>query len=208
MKLHGHPQSSSCRKVLMAFAEKGHDVELVVVDLFARANRTPSHLELHPFGLVPVLEDGDFRLFESRAILRYLDGRLGPPSLVPNDARERARMDESMSVDQSYVAPNLRMLAIERLLRKRDGLPARADYVETAEQGLRDAFAAIDATLAKRTWLAGDTFTLADISLVPYVANLSLVGAAHVIERTPHVRAWWERASARPSWKKAVAPAS
>src|SRR3979411_2371133 len=115
MKVHGHPQSSCTRKVLVTLAEKGRRADLVVVDLFAHAQKSATHLARHPFGVIPVLEDDDgFVLYESRAIIRPLDATLDGPSLTPREARERARMDQWLSVDQSYVGPHTRALAIER----------------------------------------------------------------------------------------------
>jgi glutathione S-transferase len=206
MKVHGHPLSSCTRKVLVTLAEKNRSAELVVVDLFAHAQKSAAHLARHPFGVVPVLEEDDgFVVYESRAILRHLDATLEGPSLTPRDARERARMDQWLSVDQSYVGPHTRALAIERLLRPREGLAVREDVCRASEEALAAAFGVYDRALAAgREWLAGDSFSLADISLMPYVASLPMIGAAHTIERAPNVRAWWSRVSARPSWKSVV----
>jgi glutathione S-transferase len=205
MKVHGHPLSSCTRKVLLTLAEKNRRADLVVVDLFAHAQKSGAHLARHPFGVVPVLEEDDgFVMYESRAIIRHLDATLEGISLTPRDARERARMDQWLSVDQSYVGPHTRALAIERLLRPREGLAVRDDVCRAAEDALANAFAVYDRALADREWLAGDAFSLADISLMPYVASLPMIGAAHVIERASNVRAWWSRASSRPSWKSVV----
>ena len=207
MKIYGHPLSSCTRKVLMLLAEKGRDTDFEIVDLFAHAQRSPEHLARHPFGVVPVLVDGDFVLYESRAILRYLDARCDGDSLTPKGARAVARMNQWLSVDQSYVAPHTRSLAIERLLRKREGLEPRADIVDAAEKALATAFETIDCALAGSTWLAGDAISLADLSLTPYVASLPMIGAAHTIANRPHLAGWWERVSARPSWKSVIARA-
>jgi len=208
MKIYGHPQSSSTRKVLFALAEKNQPFEFEVVDLFAHAQKSIAHLSRHPFGMVPVLEDGDFSLYESRAILRYLDARFSPSSLTPPSTQGRARMDQFMSIDQSYVAPHCRALAIERLLRKRDGMPARADITEAAEQGLRTAFSIVDRALQRHAHVACDSFSLADISLAPYVASLPMIGADRTVADCPHVLAWYGRITMRPSWKNMMARTS
>lgn len=205
MRIYGHPLSSCTRKVLVTIAEKGRRAELVVVDLFAHAQKSPAHLARHPFGVVPVLEEDDGHvLYESRAMIRHLDATLDGPSLTPSAPRQRAVMDQWLSVDQSYVAPHTRALAIERLLRPREGLPVREDVCRASEEALATAFAVHDRALADRTWLAGDSISLADISLMPYVASLPMIGATHVVEDMPNLRAWWARASERPSWKSIV----
>ena len=205
MKLYGHPLSSCTRKVLMTFAEKATHVDVVPVDLFTGAHKQPEHLARHPFGVVPVLDDDGFVLFESRAIVRYLDSRLGGASLVPAAAPERARMDQWLSVDQSYVAPHVRALAIQRIVRKHDGHPADPAVVDEAERALAQAFATIDRALSGARYLAGELFSLADISLMPYVAGLAMVEASHVLGDLRHVTRWWDEVSARAAWRRAIA---
>src|SRR4051794_32297276 len=125
MKLYGHPLSSCTRKVLVTLAEKRHnDAQLLSVDLFSGAHKKEGYLARHPFGVVPVLDEDGFVLLESRAIVRYLDARLDGPPLTPTSLKERARMDQWLSVDQAYVAPHTRSLAIERIVRKHEGLDA------------------------------------------------------------------------------------
>ena len=204
MKLHGHPLSSCTRKVLLTAAEKDARIDLVPVDLFTGEHKQPAHLARHPFGVVPVLDDAGFVLYESRAIVRYLDARLPGPPLVPADLRDRARMDQWLSVDQSYVAPHVRSLAIQRVLRPRDGLAPDPAVVGDAERALTQAFAALDRALADARFLAGPAFSLADISLMPYVAGLAMVEAAHLIGDLRHLGRWWSEVSSRPSWRRAI----
>src|SRR5262245_37977023 len=105
MKIYGHPMSTCTRKVLTVLAEKGHEAEFVLVDLLKGEQKQPDHLARQPFGVVPVLDDNGFRIYESRAIIRYLDEKLGGTSLTPTDMVGRALMNQWMSVEQSYLAP-------------------------------------------------------------------------------------------------------
>jgi glutathione S-transferase len=204
MKVYGHPLSSCTRKVLVAFAEKGIVPQFSQVDLFEGAHKAPGHLARHPFGVVPVLEDEDFVLYESRAILRFLDARFAAPALTPASPRERARMDQWMSVDQSYVAPYTRALAVERILKKHRGQMPDGSLERAAEGALRSALDVYNRALEGREFLAGDAFSLADISLMPYVASLAMLDAEPLLESAPHVRAWWSRCRERPSWRAVV----
>jgi glutathione S-transferase len=205
MKLYGHPLSSCTRKVLTVAAEKAAALELTVVDLMTGTHKQPAHLARHPFGVVPVLDDDGFVMYESRAIIRYLDTRLPGVALTPASPRARARMDQWLSVDQSYVAPQVRTLVVNRILRKHQGLAMDEAAMAEAERSLVDAFAAIDRALAGDRYLAGDTFSLADVSLMPYVAGLPMVEAPHVISGLRELSRWWEQVSARPSWRQATA---
>jgi glutathione S-transferase len=204
MKVHGHPLSTCTRKVLMTLAEKGVRPEFHLVDLFAGDHKKDAHLAIHPFGVIPVLEDEDFRVYESRAILRYLETRFPTPALTPTSIRDVARMDQWLSVDQSYVAPHTRALAIERILKKHRGIDPDPVAERDAEAALTVAFRTIDRALAASPYLAGDALSLADISLVPYVASLPMLGAAHLLDDARHLSGWFERVSARAAWRSVL----
>jgi glutathione S-transferase len=204
MKLYGHPLSSCTRKVLCTLAEKSATAELVTIDLLAGEHHQPAYLAHHPFGVIPVLDDGGWKLYESRAIIRYLDATRPGPRLVPSAPREVARMDQWLSVDASYIAPHTRTLANQRIVRPHRGLAPEPAPIAEAEAALVRAFAVIDRALADTRHLAGDAFTLADISLAPYVAGLAMVGAEHVAADRPHLARWWAAVSERPSWRRAV----
>ncbi len=208
MKVYGHPLSSCTRKVLITLAEKGQPWELIVVDLFTAEQRASAHMARHPFGVVPVLADDGFVLYESRAIVRYLDRRFPDPPLVPSSARAAARMDQWLSVDQSYVAPHTRALAIERIVKKHEGKEPDLAVTRASEGALSSALAVYDRALAESTFLGGEAFSLADVSLMPYVASLPMIGAQHLLAPLASLRAWWERAQSRPSWRALMAPAS
>lgn len=201
MKVYGHPLSSCTRKVFITLAEKGHKAELTTVDLFVAEQKASAHLARHPFGVVPVLDDDGFVLYESRAIIRYLDDKLGGTPLVPKAPRDIARMNQWLSVDQSYIGPHTRALAIERIVKKHEGQAPDPAAERVAEGTLASTFAVLDRALEGATYLAGETFSLADISLMPYVASLPMIGAEHTMAGLRHLGEWWSRARERASWR-------
>ncbi len=95
MKLYFHPASTTCRPIMLLAAAENIAIDYQMVDLFTGANLKPEFLSINPNGAVPLLEDGDFRLAESSAILRYLAEKSKAPS-YPADARARARVHERM----------------------------------------------------------------------------------------------------------------
>jgi glutathione S-transferase len=207
MKLHGHPLSSCTRKALIVAAEKGapNALELITVDLFAGEHKQPAHLARHPYGVIPALDDDGFVLLESRAIIRYLDAVLPGPSLIPTDPRARARMDQWMSIDQSYIAPRMVVLAGQRIVRPHLGQATEIEVAAAAERELGLALVPIDRALADSRFLAGATFSLADVSLMPYLAGTHMVGAAGVLADLRHLARWWGEVSARASWQRVSA---
>ena len=95
MKLYYHPASTTSRPVMLFAAENGVALDMQVVDLFTGEHYKPPYEAINPNHLVPVLEDGDFRLTESSAILKYLADKIGSP-LYPKDLQQRARVNERM----------------------------------------------------------------------------------------------------------------
>ncbi len=202
MKIHGSPRSTCTRKVLALLNERGAPYELVAVDMAKQEQKSEAHLALHPFGVVPVLVETDgFRLYESRAILRYLDRTLPGPRLTPDEPRAFARMEQWISIEQSYFSPGALTL-----LKSTWGRPGFGpEQVEAARPLVAKALDVADAALASGgPHLAGDAFTLADLSWMPYVEYLVGTDYRGLILDRPHVAAWWSRVAERPAWKKVV----
>ena len=206
MRLYGHPISTCTRKVLTVLHEKGIPFEFTVVNLFEGEQKQPEHLQRQPFGLVPAIDDDGFKMFESRAIIRYLDKKLPGPKLTPADPRGQARMDEWMSVEQSYFTPGALAVIKELYLGKMAGQEPDMDRVAQSRPAAEKALDVAERALATRPYFAGEEFSLADISWMPYVQYLFPCGLSELISSRPAVLAWWERVSARPSWVKVSAP--
>jgi glutathione S-transferase len=205
MKLYGHPLSSCTRKALIVAAEKAAEITLIPIDVLGGEHKQPPYLARHPYGVIPALDDGGFVVVESRAIIRYLDAVLPGASLTPTDPRARARMDQWMSVDPSYIAPKLVTLVGQRVIRPHLGLATEVEVAATAERELAQALAPIDRALADAPYLAGAAFSLADVSLMPYIAGAHFVGAQAALADLRHVQRWWAEVSARPSWQRVSA---
>jgi glutathione S-transferase len=185
MRIYGHPRSTCTQKVLLTLAEKGAEAELVVVDLFEREHLGEPHRARHPFARIPVLEEGDFVLYESLAIMRYLDAHLPGPSLVPNALRERARMEQWISVAQSYVAPAVRGLLVERVLKPHSGQPPDEGALARATGELEHALAVVGGAFADGPYLVASAPSLADLTLFPYLAALDHLGAGASLSQRP-----------------------
>lgn len=202
MKVYGHPMSTCTRKVLTVLAEKGHEAELVVVDLMKGEHKQDPHLARHPFGVIPVLDDDGFQLYESRAIIRYLDEKLGGVRLTPADVKERALAEQWVSVEYSYFTPQAMKIIMEMLFNRMGGKAPDMEKVEKARVEVGRVLDVADKTLAKQEYFGGSTFSLTDIGWMPYVQYLFAAESGDLVTSRAGVRAWWERVSSRPSWKK------
>src|ERR1041384_5652520 len=106
MKIFGHPMSTCTRKVLMTLAETNTPQEFVLVDFAKGEHKQEPHLSRQPFGQVPALEDNGFELYESRAMCRYINDKVGG-ALSPKDVGDSARMEQWISVETSNFKPQV-----------------------------------------------------------------------------------------------------
>ncbi|MCU0684811.1 MAG: glutathione S-transferase N-terminal domain-containing protein [Polyangiaceae bacterium] len=205
MKLYGHPISTCTRKALMLLEERHAKADFVLVDLMKGEHKGPAHLERQPFGQIPVLEDGDLRLYESRAILRYLDETLPGAALTPRDPKGRAMMEQWISVETSNFTPHAMGILYELMFgpMMRGTQPDMAK-VEESSAKLANTADILDKQLAQGPHLLGDSFSLADICYMPYIEYVVQTSAKDVLLSRPNVAAWWGRISGRPSWQKAI----
>ncbi|MGE0788125.1 MAG: glutathione S-transferase family protein [Sandaracinaceae bacterium] len=200
MKIYGHPWSVNTRKALTVAREKDVELELSVVHIPRGEQRSAAHLALHPFGKVPVLEDGDFRLYETMPILRYLDEVVDGPSLTPSTARARARAAQWDRVQQSYFEPRVHPLVAHRVFARHVGLPPDATVIQAGRDALCEVLDVLEPHLASAPFLAGGVLSVSDINWLPYLDYLTHVGEGGPIAERPHVAAWYARLSDRPSW--------
>ncbi|MEO8878518.1 MAG: glutathione binding-like protein, partial [Polyangiaceae bacterium] len=203
VKLYGNPMSTCTRKVLMTLAETNTPCELDVVDIGNGAHKKEPHLSRQPFGQIPTLDDDGFQFFESRAICRYINDKVGG-SLVPKDLKGRALMEEWISIETSNFTPHAMKFVYEFAFHRK-----QADGVlEAAGKSLDTAFAYMEKTLSKSDFLAGPELTIADICFMPYIEYTMGSPVKEMMANYPHVIAWWNRISERPTWQKVAGRAS
>lgn len=202
LKVFGHPMSTCTRKVLTAVNELGLPHEFVVVDFATGEHKQPAHLSRQPFGQVPAIDDDGFALYESRAICRYLNDKTSG-ALIPADLRGRAVMEQWISVESANFTSHAMKFVYEDIFKR----PQGEDVLEKARAGLEKALMVMDTRLGKAPYFAGETFSIADIAYMPYVDYGMMTSAKPIYQKYPHVMAWWQRVSERPSWKKATGKA-
>lgn len=197
IKLYGHPVSTCTRKVLTALKETKTPYEFVAIDLGKKEHKQEPHLSRQPFGQIPVLEEDGFQLYESRAICRYISAKNGD-ALTPRDVRQRALMDQWSSIEQS----NFSSHAMKFVFHYTFGREQEPSVLDNALQQIEVALRAISKPLEKREYLAGNQFTIADIGFMPYIEYVMASPAKSTFEKYPPVIAWWNRVSARPTWRE------
>ena len=199
--IHYHPLSTYSRRVRIALLEKAIPHELAIVDMAARKHRDPSYLALNPYGRVPALQDGDFVLYESTAILGYLERLYPQPPLVPEDPRERALVDMHMKLCDLQMARQAAVIMFPMRFLPRERWDEKA--MAQARSEIEKHLAVVEEQLGERQFLVGDHFTLAEVCYTPFVQFLPLME----ITPPPPVADWAARMLARPSAVQ-TAPAS
>jgi len=196
------PGSPFGRAVLAALEEKGASYRLQA--LAPGEHRALAHLARHPFGRIPVLEHGDFSLYETQAILRYLDRVLPSPALTPRDFTAAARMDQVMNINDWYLFQGVcNVIAFQRVVGPRLlGLTPDEEKIEAAMPQAHKVFAELARLLGDQAYFAGGAVSLADLMIAPQLDFLdgtpewAALGAPHA-----NLVAWLARMRERPSMK-------
>jgi glutathione S-transferase len=203
MKIYGHPMSTCTRKVLMTLLETNTPYELQVVDFAKGEHKQEPHLSRQPFGQVPTLDDGGFALYESRAMCRYINDKASGP-LTGRDAHDRARTEQWISVETSDFSSAVMKFVFHHIFQRQQ----TPETLEAAGTQLDKALGIMDKQLASHAFIAGDTFTLADICFMPYIEYGINTPAKEHFSKHPHVMAWWSKVSERPTWRKVAGRAA
>jgi glutathione S-transferase len=199
----GDYRSSYVRSARIAFAEKG-----IAYALETTRPHSPEMLAINPFGKMPALRCGDLALYETSAILRYLDEAFAGPALMPSAPAERAKAEQWISALNCYGYPALvRDYVLQYIFPSGpDGKPNRA-VIEAALPQIRKLFAALDAALGPRDFLVGDAPSLADILMAPMVAYAgAMPEGKELLASFPNLRRANEKFVARPSYVHASQP--
>jgi len=207
VKVHGVPRSTCTRRVLAALSEKNVHFEVVLVNMMAAEHKQPPFLALQPFGVIPVLQDRDLTLFESRAIARYVAEKYkeGTP-LYGSTISERALIEQWMEVESQNYSPTAQPIIYQLIIHPMRGLPTDDSVVEAGLAKFEKILDIYEKQLGKTPYLAGDSFSLADLTHMPQTQYLiSHPKVAGLFHARKNIMAWWDKISSRPAWKKVLA---
>ncbi len=204
MKLYYHPASTTSRPVALFAAESGMKLDMQVVDIFTGEHMKPAYAELNPNKLVPMLEDGDFRLTESSAILKYLADKCDSP-LYPKDLQQRARVNERMDWVNTQLCRDLAYgVVYPQILpaHKRPGAELQAATLQWGKEHAAVWLKVLDEHILGKNnaYLCGDNITIADYYAAAFVTLAEVTGSDFAAY--PNVRGWLARMKALKNWKK------
>jgi glutathione S-transferase len=204
MKLYYHPVSTTSRPVVLFAKESGIDLDYQVVDLFTGAHYQPEYAAINPSRQVPVLEDGDFRLTESSAILKYLADKIDSPA-YPKDLRQRARVNEMMDwlntqfyreYGYGFIYPQIFPT------HKRPSDAAQKACLDWAKERAQNWLKVLDQHWIgpKNAYLCGERITIADYLGAGFVTLGEIIGMDFA--DYPNVKRWLGNMKKLKSWDK------
>jgi glutathione S-transferase len=203
LQIIGAPQSNYVRVVRIACAEKG-----VPYSLVPASPHSPEFDTIHPFGKIPVMRHGDLTLAESRAICFYIDHTFNGPPLAPRDPVKGARTEEWISLVNTTIDPLLvRQYLLAYFRPRTPGLPPDRAAIDAVLPEMDEHFGVLDRAVAKTGHLVGDSFTLADMNLLPILFFMDKTPESRaMLDRTRNLRSYYERHQARASVKDTIPP--
>ena len=192
-KLHYHPFSTFSRRVRIGLLEKQIPCDLVEVDMGKGEHRSPEYRAINPYGRVPTLEEDGFVLYESTAILDYLEATNPAPPLVPADARGRAHVAMHAKLCDIQLARQTGIIIFPKRFLPKDRWDEAA--MAQAKKDIEKHLEIVERQIGGKEWMVGDRYSLVEVCYTPFVQFLPLMEIAP----PPAVAAWVERMLERPS---------
>lgn len=199
--VHGVPGSPYLRSALLGLEEKGMSYKLAAVPFGTQ--RGAEHLEKHPFGRIPILDHGNFRMYETQAILRYVDtlGSTGTGTLQPRDARAAARMDQIVGIVDWYVFPTITVgITAERLMAQMFwNRPTDEGTIAKSLPAARVCINELARLKGTAPFMTGESVSIADLMLAPQLEFFRATAEGQELIGGSSLEGWLTRMSSRAS---------
>ncbi len=201
-------------RVMLTLEVKRLPYESKLLEFSKEDHKSPGYLKLNPRGKVPTLQDGDFVLYESLAIMAYLDRKYPDPPIFGTTPQETGLIWRAISETESYlVAPGAKVI-VPIFFGK--GLE-KTDEIQEAAAAIRDELRRIDTALSGSVWLIGSSISAADITLFPLIQLLLRaaskdaakplnLGFSPLGQTYPNIAAWVKRVEAIPGYERTYPP--
>ena len=199
MKIYGSkwPWTRDCRARWL-LEEIGEPYEYIELDILDKEHQSEAHLRRHPLGLIPVLEDGDIRIFESAAILTYLTETYAPDLMPPLGTKSRALYHQWIFFAMAHLEVPAVAVARARIF---PTLPGQKEEADGARIKLTQTLPVFETQLSVGPYLLGDLFTAADILAG---CMLYLAEKGRTTQPFPNITAYLRRLKGRPAFQRAI----
>jgi glutathione S-transferase len=201
LSLFGLERSVYTRIARLALKEKEVPYTLNEVEIFGPGGVPDEHFERHPFGRIPVLQHGDFSLYETSAITRYVDEAFPGPRLQPANPQLRARMNQAIGLLDAYAyRPMVWGVFVQRVRVPLNGGAPNETEIASSLRSAETCLNALETLLGSAPFLAGERVSLADLHAFPILRYFCLAPEGYSMLK-PHrtVLAWYEAMLERKS---------
>lgn len=199
LMIYGNNLSPNSNRVRFVANALKLDYEFKTVNLAAGENKTPEFLKLNPFGKIPVIKDGDFALFESNTIARYLAQRESS-NLYPKDLRRRSVVDQWMDFSVIHIGAAVGRVFFNQVLYKIFGGERDERSLKDGLGFLKRFLPILEQQIGQEKYLAGPEMTLADISLL---ASLDVSEVSSIsLDPYPQINEWQKKLMAQEFYQK------
>ena len=202
--VYGPNFSTYVRATRLTLAEKPAPYQLVEIAFMQGAHKQDDFLKRNPFGKVPAFEHDGVRLYETSAIIRYIDRSFGGAKLQPSDVKQLAKMDQVISIVDSFAyGAMIGKLVWQRIVTPMTGGTPDEAVVKEALPTIRICLAEFERILGDSQWFGGASISLGDLHLAPIFAYMvNTPESEDLMKSHGKLAKWWERMSARDSMAK------
>jgi len=202
--VYGPNFSTYVRATRLTLAEKPAPYQLVEIAFMQGAHKQDDFLKRNPFGKVPAFEHDGVRLYETSAIIRYIDRSFGGAKLQPSDGKQLAKMDQVISIVDSFAyGAIIGKLVWQRIVTPMTGGTPDEAVVKEALPTIRICLSEFERILGESQWFGGPSLSLGDLHLAPVFAYMvNTPESADLMKPHGKLAQWWERMSARDSMAK------
>lgn len=206
LTLYGNKIATCTQRVLILLEELNLKYELREIDLMKGQQKDTRYLQLQPFGKVPAIVYGDHKLFESRSILRYIaKNNTEDVDLTLNDSHY---VDMWLEVESQNFNPPISKFIYEKIFKKWKDPEAIIDetVLNVALEDLGKVFDIYEERLSDSKYIGGDSFSIADISHIPYLYMFVTSGSEYktFLKKYPRVYKWYKRMLMKDSVKEVL----
>ncbi|KAF2310160.1 hypothetical protein GH714_006993 [Hevea brasiliensis] len=208
VKVYGPTLSTAVSRVLACLIEKDVDFQLIPINMSKGEHKKPDFIKMQPFGQVPAFQDESISLFESRAICRYICDKYadkGNKELYGTNPLAKASIDQWLEAEGQSFNPPSGALVFQLAFAPRMKIPQDEGLIKQNQEKLGKVLDVYERRLGESRFLAGDEFSLADLSHLPNTQYLVAgTDRGELFTSRKNVGRWWSEISSRESWKKVV----
>jgi glutathione S-transferase len=206
LRLYTTPLSANGRKVLAVSRQLGVSSEIHLVDVYKGEGRTPAYLAINPSGKIPTMVDGKFVLFESNAILLYLDEAHGGYALSSSNTQARSRVVQWLFWESAHWQPSLSSVLSELVAHSLfpERIPRPRSAPDWSNGTVQPLLNILEAALDTQPFLTGSKMTLADFSVAGMTTYFKTAGFP--FREYPAISRWYDRFEKLDAWRSTGVP--